>query len=146
MISGGRNIKVQDHSLELRLLIAGWLVAAGLSWLGFAQALQKQDFITLVLLKPAPIYFILRGLTWGVIETSTTFGLLLRWRWAPWLARLGALLLAGWYWVERLWLYRSPSIQKNLPFAAGFTILILASVFVILSLPAQRRFFSRRNS
>jgi hypothetical protein len=134
--------KRQKRSLGLALLVLGLLVVSGYGWLRFEQAVLYWDLIANLDLPVGSIYFALAGFAWGAGGLVLAVALWFRRDWAPRWTRIGMAVIAASYWIERLWLYRSAESRYNLVFALVLSAFALGLGFLILALPAQKRFFA----
>jgi len=130
------------RTFELKLLIAEMLILSLYGWLRLEQAIVGWDWLIQVGIRPGPGYLVISGLLWGLAGAGAGVALLVRWRWSPLIACLGALFCALLYWFERLVFTRSNDNLSNIPFAVVLTLLGLGLVFGVLALPRQRKYFS----
>jgi hypothetical protein len=98
------------------------------------QTIQKWSFLD-NLLQISPIYFLITGLLWGMLGLVFAWGLWKRESWAlDWIKWI-ALLYGVHYWVDRLALTRSGTVNRNLL----FTTIVLIFVFVWMIWITYRR-------
>jgi hypothetical protein len=103
------------------------------------QALNQWRFLA-ELLPTLPVYQGLSGIVWGAAGVPIAWGL---WHGARWAARLmpsAAVIYTVYAWIDRLLLRRGLE-EYALPFAIGTTVILLASIFLILSRPRVKSFF-----
>lgn len=129
------------RTFELKLLIALYLLLALASALRLSLALQVGTLLMELGASASPLYLGLSAGAWGVIGLGCAFGLAFRQRWAPLAARSGAVLVALWYWIDRLVLDQTVVAQQNWLFSAIATLVCLVFTFAVLALPAQKEFF-----
>jgi hypothetical protein len=138
-------LKTQDDEpgclLVLLALLA--LLSAVYGFQRVGVALSSWDTLQELGMVPGPLYAVFSGLVWGLVSLGAVLGLVLRQGWGPGFTRAGMVFLASFYWVDRLWLTRSPVPQINEPFAAAATVAVAVYVFGVLALKKQRRFFKR---
>jgi len=113
-------------------------------WLRFFNSLQLWNMLEALGLKVSPLYLAASGAFWALLGLCNALSLFFGWRHAAWLARLGAVAAALLYWVDDLWLTDGGASHAGRPFAIVLTLLLLALVFSVLELPAQKAFFARR--
>lgn len=120
------------------------LIFASLHLARFVQVLRLWDFLH-ELLPISPLYLALTGLVGGVIGLMLVWGL---WRghpMAPWATRLAALVYAGYYWMDHLWLAESIEERRIPPFTVGATLVLLGFLYWTLSRPRAKAFFGERH-
>ena len=130
---------MESRPFSVTLLAFGVLIIAGINLYRCVEALLQWRFLA-ELLPRLPLYQALSGAFWGLAGISTAWGL---WRGAPWAARLAPYMAVAYTiyaWTDRVAL-RSGLQEYDLPFAAGSTILVLASTFWILSRSRVKSFF-----
>jgi len=135
--------KRQKRSFLLILLVIIYIVVAYFGWLRFSHALSGWQFYSQFLLANLLPYLAISGFAWGAFNLSSAVALWARWRWAPLLAGITAAISVIWYWLDRLLLTVPADAHANQVFAAFLSLLLLVFAFVVLALPAQRRFFRR---
>lgn len=130
--------------LSVTLLAVGVLIIAILNLIRFQQSIRQWDLLSEVL-HFSPLYLAAGGLVWCLA------GLLLFWwlwrgkRAAPRFTRLFAVLLALYYWADRILLADRAAVMVNALFMAGVTLLALALIFWVFSRPKVRAFFGERH-
>ncbi len=72
---------------------------------------------------------------------TTTGGLFFGARWAPRVARATAIVLAVWYWADRLLFVHTHFARQSWPVALAGTLASLLAVFWVLSRSAVRDYF-----
>jgi len=120
-----------------RLLhLAGLLYLSLMGWSRLILSISDRDILLELGLVPGPFYLAISGAAWGVLGLAAAALLYVSRRWARWAVFLSGLLFALSYWLDRLFLVRTPQAQANWPFALFFTLVLLifsASLMVLLS-------------
>lgn len=129
------------RTFELKLLIALFLLLALASVLRLSLALQVGALLVELGASASPLYLALSACAWGVLGLACAFGLAFRQRWAPLAAHASAVVVALWYWIDRLALDQTAVAQQNWLFSALATLVCLVFTFAVLALPAQKEFF-----
>ena len=137
----GRPIRSR-RNIGLFSLVVILLVISGYGWLRFEQAIVNWDFLDNLGLSVGSLYFAMTGLLWGAGGLFLGLALWFRRRWAPLWTRIGLVIMLGSYWAERLGLHVSPESRNNQVFVLLITLFVLGYGFLILALPAQKRFFT----
>ena len=97
------------------------------------------------MLELSPAYFVLSGLTWGVLGIWLAGGL---WRgaaWAPRAARLGLVAFAVIGWLDRLLLQAQGPQTISWAFQLAVTTILLITVFAALALPQAQVFYGEHD-
>jgi len=107
------------------------------AWVAFTDfAFYREQLGTIL-----PVFFMLSGLSWGVMGVWLANGL---WRgrdWSPRAVRWGLVFYTAFVWLDRLFLQASGPQTVNWPFQLVGTILLLIAVFAALALPQTQLFF-----
>lgn len=120
------------------------LIIAVHNLIRFWSAIQHWDTLARLSIQPGPFYIALTGFVWAIAGF-----------WLAWMiwtgrpgVRIAVIVAAGfylvYYWLDRL-LFQNHISQKNTPFVAGITILVVFYTFFTLLLPSNQEFFSREN-
>ncbi len=88
-------------------------------------------------------YIALSGGAWGAIGCAMTIGLFLGLSWASRFTRLGAVLFAAWYWLDRVLFVHTEYARRSWPAAAALTLVAVGFTFWALSRPHIRTYFGR---
>jgi hypothetical protein len=131
----------RNRPFGVTILVLGVITLATFFWTRFFQAIRLEAFIASLSPSVSPSYLALTGLVFGLAATPVAVGLWFGKPWAPRAARRLAVALAVYYWLDFLFFVVSDAARGSWPFAAGATILSLAIVFWVLSLPGAKRFF-----
>jgi hypothetical protein len=91
------------------------------------------------------VYLIAGGVLWGLAGLTSAISLWFGMSIAPWVSRVTASVCFVWYWLDRLFLTRTPLADTNLLFAGVATLLLLAFAFTAPALPRLKRFIGKRN-
>ncbi len=134
-------VEKPGRTFELWLLALGLLAISLSGWLRLQFVITAWDFLAQTGVQPGPPYQAVLGGVWGLGGLICAGGLLLRQRWAPVATRITTLVLAGWYWVETLFLTRAPDAANNWPYMLGLTLIGVTFTFATLSLDRQKIFF-----
>lgn len=127
------------RTLGFILLVAGLGVFSLMGWLRLAQALERWQMLALLGVWPGPAYLAAGGALWGVAGLISGVALWLRLPHSFALARAAALVYALTYWLDRLWVVRSPAAHANRPFALLLTVAGLVFTFLILRQAEAKR-------
>jgi len=125
----------------LIVLAGGFLFYALTGWLRLYLAISDWQVLASLGLIPGPLYLAIYGTAAGLFGMAGAVSLWSCQPWAPGLARVGSLVAAAWYWLDRLIFTRSAASWINWPFSTGVTVICLAFVFLILAAPRQEKFF-----
>ena len=124
---------------SVTLLAVLVLTIAGLNLLRVSQAILLRDFLAEFPTVSLP-YLIVSGLVWSISGLACGWGL---WRPQRWASRFTIIFFIAYslvYWLERIVLSKY-NPWTNAPFFIGANLLLLASVWWILSRPKARAFF-----
>jgi len=125
--------------IRLLVLIFAFLLLSLFGWLRFQQSLAMWNILILIEIWPGPFYLAAGGFLWGVIGLVVGLGLFFAKPWATRWSRRVVLLLASWYWLDRLVLVRSEAAQTNVIFMALLTVMVLVyTYFVSMSVDRAR--------
>jgi len=128
-------MKANHHPIRMniwrRLLAAVFLALSVLGWLRMSQALIHRETIETMQASVGVWYLGFSGAAWGLLALTALIGLILRRAWGLVACRLAVLIMAAWFWADRLFLSQSPAARANLPFLTGFTIIGLLAVWLI---------------
>ena len=130
---------LHSRPFGVTLLVFGVLIIAGINLYRCVQALLQWRFLS-ELLPTLPLYQVLSGIVWGLAGIPMAWGL---WRGARWATRIlpyASLAYTIYAWIDRLLLRRGLEVY-DLPFSIGTTVVLLASIFLILSRPRVKSFF-----
>lgn len=128
-----------------------WVLFLGLVYYLLANVLRLYGALTawnlLAALKeqPGPLYLALTGGIFMLVFAIAAAGLLWsarrrgRWAWGLGAVRVAALLYAGWYWVDRLFISQAQERLTGWPFALGSTVVLLGLVFSATAVLAELR-------
>jgi hypothetical protein len=114
------------------ILIALVILTLGfsaLSWARFGLGLANGRFYNQETGLPLSAYFIASGAVWGIASIAAAIGSWYRKAWALILTGVGAVVLTIWFWVEKLFLIRTPLATTNWLFNVILNMILL--VFVI---------------
>jgi hypothetical protein len=129
------------RSFGLWLLILSLLLVSFYGWMRLQYSVVQWDILIWADVYPGPLYMAISGGVWGILGTVSGLGLFFRQRWAVNLTRASVLVMAGWYWIDRLFLVQSPAARANLTFAIFVTIASLVYTFGVLAAYRQRQYF-----
>ncbi len=121
------------------------LAALAVSALGFARLVLALRLPELPL-SVSPSYLVMGGAVWGIVGLALGLGLLRGARWAPGLTRAATLVLAAWYWADRLLLTRSDYLRRSWPAAAAATALLSGAALWVPTRPSVRAFFGETSA
>ena len=112
----------------------------------FIQVLLNQQILEILSLKVSPIYLGADGLIWGIVGLILAWGLWNGYYWA-WKAGLVLpLCFAVLFWIDLIWLSAPDRLQSRWLINLVLTIFGLSAVFISLTLPSSRIFFSRNSA
>ena len=115
-----------------------------LGWLRFARALIDRAMITELLPGWYFWYFVLAGLSWGLVGLPAIWGILRRASWTPGSIWIIGLFYPVHYWVERLFLWAPSEAKNNWPFMLLLTVLWIASIVWASTSKQTKRFFENK--
>ncbi len=130
---------MKSRPFGVTLLSFGVLIIAGINLYRCVEALLQWQFLA-ELFPALPVYQMLSGIIWGLAGIPIAWGL---WRGTSWAARLTPFATIAYIlyaWIDRLVL-RTGLEAYNLPFELGLTVILLASIYWILSRPKVKSFF-----
>ncbi len=117
----------------LIVLVLGLLFFSLTGWMRLYLSIQDWQLLASLGLFPGPLYLAVYGAIVGLCGAAAALSLWLRRPWAPRAVRIGALAVAAWYWLDRLFFTQSASSRTNWPFSAGMTVICLLFVFFVLA-------------
>ena len=129
------------RTLELKILIAGFLVLSISGWMRFTLAATQWHWLKQVGILVSPVYLVLGGLLWGVIGSGAALGLLFRRKWAVILAKISGLFYFTWFWIDDRLVSVTSMGDYNVVFKLIFSLTALLYVFFVFLLPRQKRYF-----
>jgi hypothetical protein len=127
--------------LSVTALLVLVLTFTGMQILRVWSALASWQYLNSLPLSVSPAYIVVSGLFWGLAGITLAWALWRRKAWAPWGARIVALVFALAYWADRLFLQAKGPQSGNEPFDLLLTALLLAVVFAALPLPRTRAYW-----
>ena len=122
------------------LLAMGVLMIAVFYFIRLAQAIAQWQVLAGIR-DSLPLYLAANGAVWGIIALVLAWGLWQGRLWASRLTRWAALLFAAFYWVDRLFVQTGAGRSVNTLFVAVMTLVLVWSVFWILTRRKTRLFF-----
>lgn len=128
-----------SRPFSVTLLVLGVLIIAIVNGIRFILAISQWEFLNDIL-PISPIYLVLSGLVWSLILLPLVWGLWRGYSWAPRLTMISSLAYTLYYWLDRLFLTTNYGGQ-NWPFVIVFNIILLISIYWILSRRKARAFF-----
>ncbi|HJS30233.1 MAG TPA: hypothetical protein VJ768_11455 [Anaerolineales bacterium] len=131
---------------SVTLLAVGVLILAGYFFLRAALATNRWELLLEYF--PAstmPFYLVLTGVLWGCAFLIVGLALGRGIQWAPRLSRILAVLFAGYWWLDSLFLAVDPAVRGAGFFRLAATILLLAVTFWVLARPAAKKYFGELN-
>jgi hypothetical protein len=110
-----------------------------------SMAIQLSSFISSLSLAVSQEYLAVSGAIWMTAGLLSAWLLVRRHTLGPISFRVIAVLYSLNYWVEQVWMTRSPLRTVNWIFSAGLNIFLLLVIFIILSHPFVRKIFGDHN-
>jgi hypothetical protein len=120
------------RTIRFLLLLAGLFVLSVYGWLRFQQSLSLWKILIQIEVWPGPLYLAISGAAWGLMGLIAVLALFFRLTWAIQYTKVIVLLMAAWYWFDRLVLVQSEAARTNLVFMALLTILAVIYTFAVL--------------
>jgi hypothetical protein len=118
-------------TIRLLLLLAGLSLLSVYGWLRFQQSLALWEILIQIEVVPGPYYLVISGAAWGIMGLIAVLALFSRLTWAIRYTKMIVLLMAAWYWFDRLVLVQSEAARTNLVFMALLTILAVVYTFAV---------------
>ncbi len=131
--------KKSSRPCSVTLLTLGVLTIATINIIRFLFSLFQWEFLNEIL-PVSPAYLAVSGLVWSLVLLTQAWGLWRGYSWAPRLTLVTSLAYTLYYWLDRLYLTTNYGGQ-NWPFVLVFNIILLASIYWILSGRKTRAFF-----
>ena len=138
-VNSAINKKAKRPFIILALCLI-FLVPIILGWIRVQQAIQNWNLAQSLVGSFLTGYTLVSGVLWGLIAIPAVVGLWLHTPWARWVAWVAAIFYLFTYWLEKIFLVKSPTQWTNWPFDAGITILLLFFVSLALYLPASQKY------
>ncbi len=128
-----------SRPFSVTLLTLGVLTIAIVNVIRFVLTIVQWEFLNDIL-PISPVYLVLSGFVWSLTLPPLAWGLWRGYPWAPRLTLLASLAYTLYYWLDRLLLTTNYGGQ-NWPFVIVFNIILLSSIYWILSRRKARAFF-----
>ena len=138
-----KNGKSGERTLELKSIIIACLAISLLGWLRLEQAVYNREWLSGLVSSIFPVYLSISGFIWGTAGLAEAVALWFNLKVAHQYARAMIIIMASWFWVERIYLTRSQTGWSNLPFSIIFTSVCLVYAFVVLEHPHQKHYFEK---
>jgi hypothetical protein len=136
-------IKRRRRPLILKVLVVGYLLLSWFGWMRMAGGLQDWSLLSAYLSGGMLVYLLAGGVLWGLAGLVSAISLWFGMSIAPWMSRVTASVCFIWYWLDRLFLTRTPLADTNLLFAGVATLLLLAFAMTVPALPRLKRFIGK---
>jgi len=110
--------------------------------LKLSQVITQWEMLSALPITVSPFYLAADGFVWGISGLILSWSL---WTGQAWAAKAGlvlALLFAGAFWIDLIWISEAEQLQTRWLINLVFTILGLPAVFLSLNLTNSRVFFS----
>jgi hypothetical protein len=120
------------RTVRFLLLLAGLLMLSVYGWLRFQQSLALWEILIQIEIWPGPLYLAISGAAWGTMGLIAVLALFFRLTWAIQYTKVIVLLMAVWYWFDRLVLVQSEAARTNQVFMALLTILAVVYTLAVL--------------
>ena len=134
--------KQQKRTFLLVLLILGMGFLSFMGWLRLYGAVAGWVWMYLMAVHPGPLYIAIGGTSLGLAGLAALLGLWFRRQWGPMLARIVITGFISWYWLDYLFFTHSPDYSASVVFRLAISAAGLAYTYIVLALPAQRRYFN----
>lgn len=125
--------------------VASVLIFVLLQFVRLRTAIQLTSLIENLSLTVSQEYLAVSGAIWVAAGLLSAWFLMRRHSYGPISLRAIAVLFSLNYWVEQVWLTRSPLRTVNWYFSAALTLCVLLIIFLTLSHPFVRKIFGDRN-
>ena len=133
----------KGRTWELKCLVVLYLIPAAAGLQRAVSSIQTWSFLG-KLLPFSPLYLLISGMAWFILGIISACWLWFNLKHIYLVLIISTLIIAAWYWFERLFLIRNEPVQANLLFAVVTTLLSLVFMLTVIFLPAQRSRFSQR--
>lgn len=124
---------------SVTLLTLGVLTIATVNIIRFLLTILQWEFLNDIL-PISPVYLAFSGLVWSLVLLPQAWGLWRGYSWAPRLTLITSLAYSLYYWLDRLLLTANYGGQ-NWPFVIVFNIILIVSIYWILSRRKASAFF-----
>jgi hypothetical protein len=126
-------------------LVGSVLIFVLLQLFRLSMAIQLSRLIESLSLAVSQEYLAVSGTIWAAAGLTSAWLLLRRHAFGPLSLKVIAVVYSLNYWVEQIWMTRSPLRTVNWTFSAALNIFLLLIIFLILSLPIVRKIFGDHN-
>lgn len=126
-------------------LVGSVLIFVLVQLIRLSMAIRLSSFIESLSLTVSREYLAVSGLIWAAAGLLSAWLLVRRHAFAPLSLKIIAVVYSLNYWVEQVWLSRSPLRSVNWRFSAALNIFLLLIIFLIFSHPFVRKIFGDRN-
>lgn len=134
------------RTLLFKLLTAGFVLLAWFGWVRLYAVLAHQAVLSRYLDTAQLVYIAAGGAVWGLAGLAAAVAL---WRALPRAVGISRWVAAGcfvWFWLDELLLTRSALAEVNRPFVLIVSLLALAFVWWVPTLPKERLFLQKHRS
>jgi len=131
---------MRRHPLVILFLCLIFAVLLASGWIRFHQAIQEWSLEAALVSPLLPYYSTFSGALWGLAGIPVIIGLWKPFRWAVLAAWVTAIFYPLTFWLEKIWLLKSPTRMVNWQFDAGVTILWFTFVALAVYLPGSLRY------
>ncbi len=110
----------------------------------FQQSILRWEFLQ-VHLPFSPVYLAISGIFWGLVGLFMAWAIWVKQPWTPKTVTAASLLASLNYWLERIFLARSPDRNINWQFVVVVNALILVFIFFQLRQDKVVRYFGEKH-
>lgn len=126
-------------------LVGSVLIFVLVQLIRLSMAIRLSSFIESLSLPISREYLAVSGLIWAAAGLLSAGLLVRRHAFGPLSLKVIAVIYSLNYWVEQVWLTRSPLRSVNWIFSAALNIFVLLIIFLIFSHPFVRKIFGDHN-
>lgn len=124
-------------------LFALVLTLSGLQAIKLWAVISSWDALTNLPLSVSPLYLGASAFVWLIVGAVLAYGLWQAKAWAPRAILWATIVYVAMGWLDRLLMQAKGPQQSNWLFAVGLSVILMASVIGILTLPKVRAYFWR---
>lgn len=140
---GDRRSVRRKRPFLLKVLAALYLALAWFGWMRFYGTLNDMSLLSEFLSVPMLAYLAAGGALWALAGLLSAVSLWFGMPIASWFSRAAAAVCFVWYWLDRLFIARSPLADTNRLFALFASLLLLAFAMVVPVLQREKRFLKK---
>ena len=132
----------QSRPWNITVLSIFVLIISLFHLLKLIRVITQWEMVSSLPITVSPFYLAADGFVWGLSGLILSWGLWTGQTWAGKAILVLALLFAGTFWIDLIWVSEAEQLQTRWLINLVFTSLGLAAVFLCLNLTTSRIFFS----